>query len=95
MSGKLNEGLERQSLRRPLTAGELALAQGLERIFKGGTTDFAQVALLLRQNGVQPPSGAAGPWSIDLLQSELARINGSLDVGYLNRASFSSTETPP
>ena len=85
MSGKLNEGLERQSLRRSLTAGELALAQGLERIFKGGITDFAQVVLLLQQNGVQPPSGADSHWSPELLQSELARINGSLDDAYLNR----------
>ena len=85
MSGKLNEGLARQSLRRPLTEGEVRLAQGLEQIFRGGVTDFAQVTVLLQQNGVQPPSGATGPWSPELLQSELARINGSLDDAYLKR----------
>ena len=61
---------------------EIQLAKGLEQIFKSVIKDFAQVAVLLQQNGVQPPSGAAGPWSSQLLQAELARINQSLDEAY-------------
>ena len=86
MSQTLNEGAARQSLRRPLSPGENALAQGLESIFKSGVTDFPQVASLLQQNGVQPPSGAPGPWSPDLLQEELARINLLLDIAYRHGA---------
>ena len=82
-----NDGLDRQSLRRPLTSGELQLAQGLEHIFKSGVSDFFQVAVSLQQNGVQPPSGATGPWSPELLRAELARINLSLDDAYWRGAS--------
>ena len=65
-----------------MSVEEIQLAKGLEQIFKSGIKDFAQVAVLLQQNGVQPPSGAAGPWSSQLLQAELARINQSLDEAY-------------
>lgn len=77
-----NKGLDRQGLKRALTPAELGLAEGLESIFRGGVMDYAQVALLLQQNGVQPPSGAAGPWSTALLESELEAINASLDRAY-------------
>jgi len=78
-----NAGLDRQALKRPLTKAEVDLASGLERIFRSGVMDYAQVALLLQQNGIQPPSGAPGPWSPALLHSELANINQSLDRAYL------------
>lgn len=87
MSKTLNEGAARQSLRRALSPGEIALAQGLEHIFKSGVSDFFQVAVSLQQNGVQPPSGATGPWSPELLRAELARINLSLDDAYWRGAS--------
>ena len=74
--------LARQSLMRPITDAEKRLANTLEQIFRSGVKDFGQVTLLLQQNGVQPPSGAAGPWTPDLLQSELARINASFDDAY-------------
>lgn len=81
-----NAGLARQALTRPLTPAEQALGAGLELIFKSGVTDFAQVSLLLQQNGVQPPSGAAGPWTAALLHAELAAINASLDRAYQGAA---------
>ncbi len=77
-----NRGLERQGLKRALMPAELKLADGLERIFQSGVKDYAQVALLLQQNGVQLPSGAAGPWTVALLETELKLINASLDRAY-------------
>jgi hypothetical protein len=77
-----NAGLARQALKRPLTAAEQALGSGLEQIFRSGVTDFEQVAALLQQNGVQPPSGAGGPWTVSLLHAELAAINESMDRAY-------------
>lgn len=80
-----NFGLARQGLGRPLTLAEQRLGECLEQIFRSGVSDFAQVALLLQQNGAQPPSGAAGPWTAGLLQQELAAINASLDAAYASR----------
>lgn len=77
-----NTGRERQALKRPLTQAEIDLANGLERIFRSGVMDYVQVALLLQHDGIQPPSGAPGPWSPALLESELAIINASLDRAY-------------
>lgn len=78
-----NAGLARQALKRPITDGEQKLASCLEQIFKSGVTDFVQVALLLQQNGILPPSGASEPWSPSLLERELRTINESLDRAYL------------
>ena len=77
-----NAGLGRQALRRPLSAAEQRLGEVLEQIFRSGVTDFTQVALLLQQNGAQPPSGAPGPWTVELLHAELAAVNASLDRAY-------------
>lgn len=81
-----NEGLARQALKRPLATAEMQLAQALEQIFRSGVQDYAQVCLLLQQNGVQPPSGAPGPWSPALLEAELSAINHSLDRAYFGPA---------
>jgi hypothetical protein len=77
-----NAGLARQGLKRALTAAEQRLAESMEQIFRSGEHDFAKVVTLLQQNGVQPPSGAPGPWSLALLETELAAINASLDRAY-------------
>lgn len=77
-----NAGLGRQALKRELTESETRLAAGLEQIFKSGITDLDRVAGLLQQNGIQPPSGAAGPWTVGLLEAELRTINQSLDRAY-------------
>ncbi len=80
-----NAGLARQSLKRPISDGEQKLAACLEQIFKSDVTDFAQVALLLQQNGIRPPSGSSETWSPALLERELRTINESLDRAYTDK----------
>jgi hypothetical protein len=78
----LHERLRRQSLGRPLTADEEALAQAMEKIFRAGEQDFEQLARALQRDGVKRPSGAAGPWTAAVLEQELVTINASLDAAY-------------
>ena len=78
-----NAGLGRQALKRPLAEPEQRLAGCMEQIFKSGVKDFDRVAALLQQNGIQPPSGANGPWSPAMIEHELRLINQSLDRAYL------------
>jgi hypothetical protein len=75
--------LKRQSLGRPLTDDEQALADVMERIFRSGIHDFDEVARILGQEHVKRPSGAAEPWTAAVLEQELAAINSSLDAAYL------------
>ena len=77
-----NAGLARQALKRPISGPEQKLANCMEQIFKSGVRDFDQVATLLQQNAIEPPSGAPGPWSKLLLEQELRVINESLDRAY-------------
>lgn len=77
-----NAGLDRQALKRSLSEAEQKLAACLEQIFRSGVTDFEQVALLLQQNGILPPSGSAERWTPSLLERELRTINESLDRAY-------------
>lgn len=74
--------LMHQSLGRPLTPEERALADALEAVFSTGEQDFERVARALEIKGVKRPSGAAGPWTAAVLQQELAAINASLDSAY-------------
>jgi hypothetical protein len=74
--------LKHQSLGRPLTAEERALADALEAVFRTGEQDFENVARALERDGVRRPSGAAGPWSAAVLEQELKAINASLDAAY-------------
>jgi hypothetical protein len=74
--------LGRQALGRPLTTAESELASALETIFQNGEHDLSKVAALLDAKGVNRPSGAAGVWSLAVLEQELARINASLDEAY-------------
>jgi hypothetical protein len=78
----LHSRLKHQSLGRPLTAEESALANALEKIFLTGQHDFAEVARALEQDGVKRPSGEKGPWTVAVLEAELAQINASLDAAY-------------
>jgi hypothetical protein len=79
---ELHERLRRQSLGRPLTADEEALAQAMEKVFRSGEQDFEALARALTRDGVKRPSGASGPWTAAVLQEELVRINASLDAAY-------------
>ena len=74
--------LMHQSLGRPLSAEERALADALEAVFRAGQQDFEEVARVLERDGVKRPSGAEGPWTSAVLEQELAKINASLDAAY-------------
>jgi hypothetical protein len=74
--------LGRQALKRPLSDAEMRLAGALEQIFRSGVVDFAEVSERLQRDGIPVPSGAATAWTPALLQSELNRINASLDAAY-------------
>ena len=52
--------LQHQSLGRPLTELERALADALEKVFRTGVQDFEDVARALERDGVKRPSGAGG-----------------------------------
>jgi recombinase-like protein len=78
----LHSRLMNQSLGRPLSAEERALADALEAVFRSGCHDFEEVARALEQNGVKRPSGAKEPWTAAALEQELATINTSLDAAY-------------
>ena len=78
----LHSRLMHQSLGRPLSADERALADALEAVFRTGQQDFEGVAGSLERDGVKRPSGAPGPWTAAVLEQELAKINASLDAAY-------------
>jgi len=78
----IHSRLMHQSLGRPLTAVERALADALEAEFSSGQQDFEEVARALERDGVKRPSGANGPWTAAVLEQELAEINASLDAAY-------------
>ena len=80
------EALANQSLRRPLEPAERALAEALDVIFGRGEHDFAAVASSLQSAGIRRPSGETGPWTAQVLEGELRRINASLDEAYAQRA---------
>ena len=78
----LHSRLMHQSLGRPLSPAERALADALEAVFRAGVHDFAEVARSLERAGVERPSGEEGPWTVAVLEQELAAINASLDAAY-------------
>jgi hypothetical protein len=78
----LHSRLKHQSLGRPLTEAERALAEGLEKVFRTGQHDFEEVARALERDGVKRPSGQHGAWTAAVLEQELATINASLDAAY-------------
>jgi len=80
------QALANQSLRRPLEPAERALADALDAIFARGEHDFATVAISLQSAGIRRPSGETGPWTPQVLDDELKRINVSLDEAYSQRA---------
>jgi len=77
--------LGNQSLSRSLTPAEQHLAAALEQVFASGCHDFAVVAQNLQDMHVARPSGESAPWTPEVLEAELRRINDSLDAAYANR----------
>ena len=53
----LHSRLQHQSLGRPLTDAERALADALEKVFLTGQHDFEEVARALERDGVQTSFG--------------------------------------
>ena len=80
------EALANQSLRRPLDEAERALADALDVIFGRGEHDFAVVTRSLQSAGVKRPSGGTEPWTAQVLDDELKRINALLDEAYTRGA---------
>jgi hypothetical protein len=78
----LHSRVMHQSLGRPLSADERALADALEAVFRTGQQDFEEAARALERDGVKRPSGAQGPWTAAVMEQELATINASLDAAY-------------
>jgi hypothetical protein len=78
----LNPQLATQSLARPLSEIEAALARDLEAVFAEGVHDFAKVAAALQARGTKRPSGGAAAWTEAVLHQELAALNASLDAAY-------------
>jgi len=78
----LHSRLMHQSLGRPLSPEERALADALEAVFRTGQQDFEEVARTLQRDGVKRPSGAKDAWTAAVLEQELANINVSLDAAY-------------
>ena len=76
----IHSRLMHQSLGRPLSTEERALADALEAAFRAGHQDFEDVARALEQAGVKRPSGVREPWTAAGLEQELAKINASLDA---------------
>jgi hypothetical protein len=74
--------LQNQSLGRPLSEDERALAQALERAFRAGLHDFNDLVRALEQECVKRPSGSREPWTVQGLEDELKAINSSLDAAY-------------
>lgn len=74
--------LKHQSLARPLTAEEAALARALEAIYVAGVTDFSEVARRLAAEGIVAPASRRTDWTLDLLRQELDTLNASLDDAY-------------
>lgn len=82
MTYAIDIDFERQSLARPLTGAEEALATALETLFAQNFHDFAVVATELQVLGVARPSGEEGDWDETVLAREISLINASLDQAY-------------
>jgi hypothetical protein len=78
--------LAHQALGRPLDTLEKGLARALEEIFASGEHDLGVAVKRLEEKGIKRPSGAAGAWTLAILEQELARINASLDEAYASGA---------
>lgn len=74
--------LAHQSLGRPLSDRETALAAAMMAVMGAGTHDFAQIAAQLSERAVVAPVSGRTDWDEPLLAAELAAINADLDAAY-------------
>ena len=79
----IHSRLRHQSLGRPLTPEERALADALEAVFRTGDADFEEVARALererRASGLQGPRA---PWTAAVWSRSSLKINTSLEPAY-------------
>lgn len=74
--------LAHQSLGRPLSEPEQALAAALMEVMGTREHDFAAVAAALKAKGLAAPVSGRTDWDLALLESELKAINADLDAAY-------------
>ncbi|MCA2013836.1 hypothetical protein LCM17_20255 [Cereibacter sphaeroides] len=74
--------LAHQSLGRPLSENEQALAAALMEIMGTKEHDFAAVAAGLKAKGVTAPISGRTDWDLALLETELKALNADLDTAY-------------
>ena len=80
--GAADKPLKHQSLGRPLSADEAALADALMAIYGEGLRDFADVAAALTARGVKAPASGRTDWDVALMEAELTALNADLDAAY-------------
>jgi hypothetical protein len=74
--------LAHQSLGRPLSEVEQALAAAMMEIMGTREHDFAAVAAALKDRGVTAPVSGRTDWDLALLKAELTALNADLDAAY-------------
>ena len=74
--------LAHQSLGRPLTDAEGALAAAMMEIMGERAPDFAAVAAGLKVRGLVAPVSGRKDWTEALLAEELTALNRDLDAAY-------------
>jgi hypothetical protein len=74
--------LAHQSLGRPLTEAEAALAVALMAVMGASEHDWDRVAAALSERGVVAPVSGRTDWDRALLEAELQSLNADLDAAY-------------
>lgn len=74
--------LAHQSLGRPLTGQEAALATALMEIYAEGASGPDAVAAALAEKGIASPSSGSTEWTAESVARELASLNADLDKEY-------------
>lgn len=75
--------LGHQSVGRPITEAEAALAHAMMEIYAEGATDMDAVAARLTERGIAAPGSGKTEWDAAMLEAELRAANASLDAAYL------------
>jgi hypothetical protein len=71
-----------QSLGRPLSVAEEALADALMQLYADGVETPEAIAEGLNRLAIAPLSSGTGSWTAELLHDELETLNADLDAAY-------------
>ena len=71
-----------QSLGRPLSAAEDALAEALMQLYAEGVETPEAIAKGLNKMAIAPPLSGLGSWTAETLHNELEALNADLDAAY-------------